>query len=1688
MRRAVDSHLDRVVEVEAPGQEGEVRRSSGLLISDGVVVTTAHGLRYATGAEGVRVRPATSLKEASWIPAVRVVRSADEGFDGCLVLLSEPDEHDREVTSAVPVAHVDLFGGFDARVLGFPKAHRYRVGESQPDQAEYQWDLAEAKGSIVPASALRRGYLTLNITSPVPNPLVFDGVEGSHPQDMAAVSWGGLSGGPVLSAEGLLIGHLKALDDVYAGQVLWVIRATDFGHDPALAPYLPLDWNSDGARPLSSTRTVVVDTLPLRFDAMASIGPDVGPLTLSELLQARNRVVSYVERAEPEARFRQWMESADAVSCGVLAGPGGSGKSRMVDELVRRYRADGWAAGFAEPRRRGHVDGLTVNVADLGQKVLLVVDYADHQVLFVADLLQAALRAPVEQLRVVAIVRQGDRFTAAMNRELPERLGSLVEPVVALEGASLSADERLSHYRVARSAYLERLDLATEPVLGMGDPDTAGEQGNSAPELADCATPLLVHARALHDVLAGVDGEPLNERMTPAAIFDSLLDREAKRYWEPAIGAWVAADLHRRQVYAIATLVGARTAVEAEEIFAVVDSPAMLEPRMRRGLVQALMGDEGEIPLRPVEPDRLGEQLVVRALVDRDRLGPLFAAAPAPHQRSRMLEVLLRMVDSDIDEVAAGTLNALAGLLEERLGELVDQAGSAAEPGAEPEVVIMVRQLSAALRRLDDPALVEQLPRDIRFPESALTGPLAAEVYRLQAEQAERDHDPERLSELLLRQVEATASFGEAEQLLDVTTSVLRTAANAPLSIDDVYLARALTVGSLAQMGVGRLGEAYADASAALAASAEALRVVAADETAYERHMKTTAVFVVAAAAVGERDQVDRVSKETVDLLIEANQWSMVVRAASMRSSWLALLGRGHVAVDELAELRTSTINGATSRLSERDRLALDVALLSALTGAERESEAIDLADQLHGRLRDVDHDSHNPETQVIMAAALVLGAEAIGERDHDRACDMAEQAARIADDLSRNAELAYRALQSLIYMSVAVRLAEAGDPHSAQVYARDSVGMALGGHPGPTRSTVAVWILPFIVRARVQAELGQADSALKGISRAIDEVASIDVPAAFDAGIKLRMLAYELCALEERAEEAEEHSAAVIASLEPIARHDPVEVLPVLTQARFLRVFALDAMDCTDDALIELARTEREAAELLDVTRSDEHLRFLFLCRAFRAVALAELNRNEAAIQAIDRALGMRMPEHLLSFDEEVLAQLKLARRRIEDDGFDPAIGNGGEDMPPNAFDDLAWWAPNRVKLGRLQGKDVSARRYRPIIVLGPQRSRKTTGLVIPTLLEWEGPAIVTSVRDDVVRGSIMERHKRGKTWIFEPTSRLFKGGSALTTWNPVAGCDQWDTAVSRAYAFTEAAKPQNPGMNDAEFWYNQAAQLLQPLLFAAASFGLTMREVSAWARTEERAEVYARLSALGDGVEASNTFRAISDLPYVTRGSVYATLRSVLRVYDGDEVRASSEDGFDVDEFIRGDNTLYLVAPPEVQHELAPIFTALVETVINHAYRHQGRELKLLVLLDEAGNIAKVPNLDTIATTAAGTRIQLVSVFHDVSQMESVYGQSESRNIVNNHSALLVLPGNRDPATIDLVDALLADERAGGSSRGSRISVRMLKPGTGLCFYEHLPHQMIELRSSSHDDELKAKAGVLDPDLVDPVYTWDD
>ena len=309
----------------------------------------------------------------------------------------------------------------------------------------------------------------------------------------------------------------------------------------------------------------------------------------------------------------------------------------------------------------------------------------------------------------------------------------------------------------------------------------------------------------------------------------------------------------------------------------------------------------------------------------------------------------------------------------------------------------------------------------------------------------------------------------------------------------------------------------------------------------------------------------------------------------------------------------------------------------------------------------------------------------------------------------------------------------------------------------------------------------------------------------------------------------------------------------------------------------------------------------------------------------------------------------------------------------------------------------------------------------------------------------------------------------------------------------------PARVGMTDSGFWYSAAAKLLAPLMLAASHGGLTMADVVAWNDKADFDEPTALLAA-ADELDACVALYACAERDERIRSSVGTTLETVLSPFEDPVVADSTaQSRIDPRRLVSEGGTLYLCGPSYEQARLQGLFAALVSSVVaaavETANRHGGPlDPPLLLVLDEAANIAPIRDLDTLAATGAGLGIQLVTICQDLAQFASRYGEQRARTIANNHRAKLVLSGVSDLGTLDLVSGLAgdaaiheetmtADLRDGRRTRSSSVSYRRLvpsdelrrtPPGDGVLVYGHLPAARLRLRPFFAERQLVQRATV--------------
>ena len=291
------------------------------------------------------------------------------------------------------------------------------------------------------------------------------------------------------------------------------------------------------------------------------------------------------------------------------------------------------------------------------------------------------------------------------------------------------------------------------------------------------------------------------------------------------------------------------------------------------------------------------------------------------------------------------------------------------------------------------------------------------------------------------------------------------------------------------------------------------------------------------------------------------------------------------------------------------------------------------------------------------------------------------------------------------------------------------------------------------------------------------------------------------------------------------------------------------------------------------------------------------------------------------------------------------------------------------------------------------------------------------------------------GETWVFDPVGSTAEPSAG---WSPLHASSDWQGALRMAAWLASTARAgERGGLQDSDFWYAVAQKLLAPLLFAAASTGATMSDVMRWVDLQDEEEPLRALHQTRQ-LDALQAFAASINREERTRSSAYTTAETVLAAFADPGVLATTiqDPVIDPDRLLDGGNhTLYICGPLHEQARLRPLFTALIEQTVASGYDRANRATDrlskpLLLVIDEAANIAPLPDLAQIASTARGVGIQLVTVWQDFAQIQARYG-TFAQTVINNHRAKVVLAGVSDTPTLDYISRLIGDQQTVEESR---------------------------------------------------------
>ena len=432
---------------------------------------------------------------------------------------------------------------------------------------------------------------------------------------------------------------------------------------------------------------------------------------------------------------------------------------------------------------------------------------------------------------------------------------------------------------------------------------------------------------------------------------------------------------------------------------------------------------------------------------------------------------------------------------------------------------------------------------------------------------------------------------------------------------------------------------------------------------------------------------------------------------------------------------------------------------------------------------------------------------------------------------------------------------------------------------------------------------------------------------------------------------------------------------------------------------------------------------------------------------------------------------QRTLARRAVDRGWVRPRTWAVPSDLRDLWVRGRASGRPYLGVIGKAPPRTLAAEVEVQPMVVSPPRVGKSSGYVIPWLLDHSGPALALSTKLDTYNATAPYRRGIGEVWVYDPF-----GDERSAGFSPLVPARTWSGALRAGEALASAAHPDQANAAN-EFWDKEAASMLAPLLHAAALAGVGMAEVVRWLDARDFNDPLSTLKGTDAGA-AADQLEGVDRRDERNRETTVMSALNLLRAYRFPEVAGCADGDLTPERFLDGRaNTTYVVAAEHDQEVLRPVILALVSSMyraaIEKARRTGALDPPLMIVMDEAANIAPVRNLASWLSQCGDHGIIIPTLWQSIAQIDNRYGRAARDAICAASTAQMFLPPLADPSTVRYLTELLGEEPVANASTSTGLArhtlsighqkaapspwLRQIARGRALLIYRDLPPAVV-------------------------------
>lgn len=363
-------------------------------------------------------------------------------------------------------------------------------------------------------------------------------------------------------------------------------------------------------------------------------------------------------------------------------------------------------------------------------------------------------------------------------------------------------------------------------------------------------------------------------------------------------------------------------------------------------------------------------------------------------------------------------------------------------------------------------------------------------------------------------------------------------------------------------------------------------------------------------------------------------------------------------------------------------------------------------------------------------------------------------------------------------------------------------------------------------------------------------------------------------------------------------------------------------------------------------------------------------------------------------------------------------------------------------IILGTLNGTTIRSDEPAHILVVGPSRSGKGTGFVLPNGYLWQGSAVFFDPKRENFDALANHRRAMGnKVFMFSP------GSPDTHRYNPLDFVRRDERMATDCLVVASFVIPEKAD----DTWAGAGRLLLSSLIGYVLASPLT--------KDAEHMRTVARMTTTGKDI--STVLRAIvkterQHLPtwvvdsfnqYIalepeTRNSAVFNVNMAMSLWNNGLISAATETSdFDIRELRRTPMTIFIgctIAELSIFRPLIRILFQQIHDLLMEKIPGADEPHQVLLMLDEFYHVGRMDSLISKITISAGYGFRMAIVMQDIAQLDELYGRSTRVTTVSGSQIKLFIQIN------DLDTSEFVSEMLGETTQVYKTPV--MRPGQGI------------------------------------------